>query len=1158
MVDFENINLFFGELNRKCEEFLAFETSLNKARDSEIKIVSEECDELIAEMRKKLNQYIDNNFNSIKKKIEKDIVFLIKSFKFSFDETSPTIESSLNNKLENNEIKKILNSELLNFNAAMKKLNSDNLDLKIPKQKLIFDGESFKAVRGDESVDYDCNSKNKSISEVAAIQTIDKLVVKDIFQASKNIFMLIDLMAENYRTQFDLDAFERECKNKKKSYIDELTTNASTQYANELFNEFQGSEACNPYSHFFRKLEFISKKSLPDVANGTADFKEDITIGSLKYQAIKNLNYMRYINESAPLAENIERDGSIDVPLIASLRNKGNFFISTRQNRFSDSLKRFIDQLILDFLLSFPAHRIHFQLIDINDKMGFSPFSALRKINDNILLDGIIRDDKQLEDAISKIKEIKFDAEDKLGAEGLINVFDYNEKFPMAPMDIYVFVLIDFPQKFDVSLANKVRDIMLNGKNDGVFTILVNNESLALDYNFSVEEYENAITEIIDCSYVFDARDANKIKYIGEDRKSYEIKLLNGVDVSELRSIVDVLKATAELSESKSIPLSNMFEYIDNTPTKSIYSEMDTPFGQSGSDIQTLRMMNQSGPHAAIIGTTGSGKSVLLHTLILDACYKYSPDELNFYLLDFKGGVEFKYYENHKLPHIKVIGLTNDLNDGLAILLSISKEMSNREKLFKEAGVSNIESYYKTGKKIPRLFVIIDEIQEVLIRDEKVGEKALNVLSKILAVGRSFGINVLWGSQSVPHVSGIQKLMQNITNKICLKVANSDEAMNFFDDSQSIRAVEKLNKPGIKGLGVIKDERTGNSVKEFRVAYSGEIEERTIYVERILAKWSSVKCDDDLYVVGNDLIPDATKDGMYGINITSLDITQKSFESYWLSLGTDYISGNSYPIKVHNSKERENILMVGTNVDLFRDMMGYALLSVLLNRMTDSDCSSQNNKIYYANKEGVNPKFSNDLFNVLPKDLEEQIEVVGGGDKLFNCIKDLYCVYLERKDAFDNGKIPENYYSIYFFIHSAQYVSDLFEDNRSLDDDVYSLDEGLFNKTSIRFNEAFKTLLKKGSQYGVHFVISINSIDGIREVRDELKQFNYKFATIGSTPSTFIEAPMSQIPSISNDRVVLFAVEGSISKIRPYRYDEQNKSSELWVSGLIQKFANLK
>lgn len=1157
MVDFKNINLFLKNLNKKCEMYHSFETELLEKNEKEIKRTNNECDTLISKMEQQLSSFIEKNFIFIQNSIETEIKLLVDSFYEEYDKINISCPFFVSSNMS--EVGNGLRKAIEEFNCLMVKLNSDDLNLKIAKQDIVFDGESFVVSRGDELSSYNCNSQKLCYDDILALSSIDKNLVKEIFVKAKEIFSFIDVMIEIYESKFDISSFNNEVKSKKKAYVDELEANTLTKISTEFFDKFQCTEASKVYSDFFDEIKNVSRKSRPNATTGSNEFKETITLGYIKYHAIKDLNNMMVIKESKILSKHFDDSGYINIPLIASLKDKGNIFIYTKQNRYSDNLKSFINQLVLDFLLSFPAKRIHFKLVDINDKMGFAPFSALKKINDNILLDGIIRDDKQLEDAIENIKRIKFDAEDKLGAEGLVNIFDYNKKFEASPMDVYVFILIDFPCKMDSSLARKVRDIMLNGKNDGVFSILVYNKSIGLDYNFPEYDCYSIVGEISDCSYKFYADD--KVKYYAEDGMIYNVKTFPDIGISQLTSIVEILKANAEAASSKSIPLTDMFDYIDNTHARSISVEMDIPFGQSGGDIQTLKLTNQSGPHAALIGTSGSGKSVLFHTLILDACYKYAPDELNFYLLDFKGGVEFKYYQNHKLPHIKVIGLTNELNDGLSILASINKEISRRKKLFNDIGVSNIESYYKEGKKIPRLFVVIDEIQEILVRDGKIGEKALDILSEILAIGRSFGVNVLWGSQSVPHISGIQpKVMQNITNRICLKVANSDYAMNLFGDSQALRAVENLNRPGIIGLGVIKDERTGGSVKEFRVAYSEEGEKRSSYINRILAKWEKINTDNELYIIGNDLVPDEKKDEIYSRTITNLDVCEKSFESYWLSLGTDYVSGCHFSFEMFNSKERENILMVGTNADLLRDLMGYSLLSVVLNRLTDRDyLSSRNNKIFYANKEGVNPKYSADMFNILPKELEEQIEIVGSSDRFFNAVKDLYCMYLERKDAVDNGQIPENYCSIYIFIHFLQYLSDLFDYDKPLDDsEFFSFDESPSEKESVTFTEAFKTLLKKGAQYGMHFVISINSIDAIRNIRDELKSFNYKISTVGANTSSFVDVPSSQVPVITNDRIALFAVNNVIEKIRPYRFDEQSKESEVWVKNMLQTYSNFK
>ena len=157
----------------------------------------------------------------------------------------------------------------------------------------------------------------------------------------------------------------------------------------------------------------------------------------------------------------------------------------------------------------------------------------------------------------------------------------------------------------------------------------------------------------------------------------------------------------------------------------------------------------------------------------------------------------------------------------------------------------------------------------------------------------------------------------------------------------------------------------------------------------------------------------------------------------------------------------------------------------------------------------------------------------------------------------DNSQIPNNYYPIYLFIHSIQYFNDLFEENKMLDNDGFMSFDEASAEPAISFVDAFKTLTRKGSQCGIHFVISTNSIDAIREIKDNLKEFNYKIATVGSNPTSFIDRSASQIPVIDNDRVAVIMSNEQINKFRPYRYNEQSLEEELWVKDLIQKYTNI-
>ena len=84
------------------------------------------------------------------------------------------------------------------------------------------------------------------------------------------------------------------------------------------------------------------------------------------------------------------------------------------------------------------------------------------------------------------------------------------------------------------------------------------------------------------------------------------------------------------------------------------------PVGRMGATrLQALRLGRGVAQHVLIAGKTGSGKSTLLHALVTNLAMWYSPDEVEFYLIDFKKGVEFKTYATHGLPHARAIAVTS-------------------------------------------------------------------------------------------------------------------------------------------------------------------------------------------------------------------------------------------------------------------------------------------------------------------------------------------------------------------------------------------------------------------------------------------------------------------------------------------------------------------
>ena len=164
-----------------------------------------------------------------------------------------------------------------------------------------------------------------------------------------------------------------------------------------------------------------------------------------------------------------------------------------------------------------------------------------------------------------------------------------------------------------------------------------------------------------------------------------------------------------------------------------------------------------------VTGAVGQGKSNLLKVMIYSMCSRYSPDELELYLLDFKDGVTLAPMAPSPnspsfLPQARILGLQADQNFGFAVLDYMRKEIERRSRLFKQIDVDNIAKYRakRPGERLPRIVVIIDEFQMLLNGgNDSLNQEAAKKLEEDVRLGRAYGIHVILASQTI---SGIQSL----------------------------------------------------------------------------------------------------------------------------------------------------------------------------------------------------------------------------------------------------------------------------------------------------------------------------------------------------------------------------------------------------------------
>ncbi|GIH07656.1 cell division protein FtsK [Rhizocola hellebori] len=179
------------------------------------------------------------------------------------------------------------------------------------------------------------------------------------------------------------------------------------------------------------------------------------------------------------------------------------------------------------------------------------------------------------------------------------------------------------------------------------------------------------------------------------------------------------------------------------------------------------------GPHGLVVGTTGSGKSELLRTLVASLACKYSPDDLTFLLVDFKGGGAFDACAG--LPH--TVGLVTDLDEHLAAraLRCLRAELRYRERRLRDAGVSDLADYLAPSPPLPRLVIVIDEFATLAV--ELPG--FLSALIDVAQRGRSLGIHLLLATQRPQGVVD-GKIRANTNLRVALRVQDDADSRDVL------------------------------------------------------------------------------------------------------------------------------------------------------------------------------------------------------------------------------------------------------------------------------------------------------------------------------------------------------------------------------------------
>ncbi len=287
----------------------------------------------------------------------------------------------------------------------------------------------------------------------------------------------------------------------------------------------------------------------------------------------------------------------------------------------------------------------------------------------------------------------------------------------------------------------------------------------------------------------------------------YELELSRGIKLSKVTNLADDIALSLGASGVRIAAIPDKISVVGIEVPNRIVSVVlardviDSPeFRKSksrisfavGKDIGGNRIIGDIAklPHMLIAGTTGSGKSVCMNSLIISLLYKAKPDEVKLIMVDPKM-VELGVYNG--VPHLLIPVVTDPKKAAGALQWAVT-EMMRRYRMMADAGVRDLESYNKIAEateeqeKMPQIIVVIDELADLMLVAAKEVEESI---CRVAQMGRAAGMHLVIATQrpSADVITGLMKA--NIPSRIAFAVASAMESRIILDTAGAEKLVGK-------------------------------------------------------------------------------------------------------------------------------------------------------------------------------------------------------------------------------------------------------------------------------------------------------------------------------------------------------------------------------
>jgi DNA segregation ATPase FtsK/SpoIIIE-like protein len=492
-----------------------------------------------------------------------------------------------------------------------------------------------------------------------------------------------------------------------------------------------------------------------------------------------------------PRDERLRAIGLTDFTLPAVLPFPRNGSMVVRANREGKAQAvELLQSVMLRYLTSIPPGKVRFTILDpVGLGQNFAAYMHLADYDEQLVTSRIWTEPNHIEQRLTDLTEHMEKVIQKYLRNEFQSIQEYNEHAGEVSEPYRILVVANFPVNISESAAKRLTSILQSGPRCGVYTLLTIDEQVSPPAGCSLADLEANAT-------LFSCREG-KILWRDTDFGDRPLRYDPTPDPETITKCLHHVGALARDAGRVEVP----FEVIAPAPeevwTFDSRSMVDVPLGRVGANkLQSMVLGKGTAQHVLVAGRTGSGKSTLLHALITNIALRYSPDEVELYLIDFKKGVEFKTYAAYRLPHARVVSIESEREFGLSVLQRLDEEIKRRGELFRALNVQDLAGYRdaQPDKSLPRIMLIVDEFQEFFVEDDKVAQECALLLDRLVRQGRAFGIHAQLGSQTLGGAFSLARsTLGQMAVRIALQCSESDAHLILSEENSAARL---LSRPG--------------------------------------------------------------------------------------------------------------------------------------------------------------------------------------------------------------------------------------------------------------------------------------------------------------------------------------------------------------------------